>query len=83
MIIIKIQENMDSITIYPKNEKQKFLLKSLLEEMKVRFEVGDFNDTSLLNKKEYFDKIDKSIAQAQNGELKSISKDTQKELLGL
>lgn len=74
---------MDSITIYPKNEKQKFLLKSLLEEMKVRFEMGDFNDTSLLNKKEYFDKIDKSIAQAQNGELKSISKDTQKELLGL
>lgn len=83
MIIIKIQENMDSITIYPKNEKQKFLLKSLLEEMKVRFEMGDFNDTSLLNKKEYFDKIDKSIAQAQNGELKSISKDAQKELLGL
>lgn len=74
---------MDSITIYPKNEKQKFLLKSLLEEMKVRFEMGDFNDTSLLNKKEYFDKIDKSIAQAQNGELKSISKDAQKELLGL
>ena len=74
---------MDSITIYPKNEKQKFLLKSLLEEMKVRFEMGDFNDTSLLNKKKYFDKIDKSIAQAQNGELKSISKDAQKELLGL
>ena len=74
---------MDSITIYPKNEKQKFLLKSLLEEMKVRFEVGDFNDTSLLNKKEYFDKIDKSIAQAHNGEGKSISKDAQKELLGL
>lgn len=83
MIIIKIQENMDSITIYPKNEKQKFLLKSLLEEMKVRFEMGDFNDTSLLNKKKYFDKIDKSIAQAQNGEGKSISKDAQKELLGL
>ena len=74
---------MDSITIYPKNEKQKFLLKSLLEEMKVRFEMGDFNDTSLLNKKKQFDKIDKSIAQAQNGELKSISKDAQKELLGL
>lgn len=74
---------MDSITIYPKNEKQKFLLKSLLEEMKVRFEMGDFNDTSLLSKKEYFDKIDKSIAEAQNGERKSISKDAQKELLGL
>ena len=74
---------MDSITIYPKNEKQKFLLKSLLEEMKVRFEMGNFNDTSLLNKKEYFDKIDKQIEQANNGQGKSISKYAQKELLGL
>lgn len=41
---------MESITIYPKNEKQKTLLKSLLEEMKVRFEVGT-NDESFLSKK--------------------------------
>jgi len=41
---------MESITIYPKNEKQKTLLKSLLEEMKVRFEIGT-NDESFLNKK--------------------------------
>ena len=32
---------MESITIYPKNEKQKSLLKALLEEMKVKFETGD------------------------------------------
>ena len=32
---------MESITIYPKNEKQKSLIKSLLEELKVRFEIGD------------------------------------------
>lgn len=74
---------MDSITIFPKNEKQKFLLKSLLEEMKVRFEVGDFSAKTLLNEKEYFDKIDKSIEQAENGYTKSISKQEQKELLGL
>ena len=74
---------MDSITIYPKNEKQKFLLKSLLEEMKVRFEVETINDITALNKKEFFDKIDKSIEQAENGHAKSISKQEQKELLGL
>jgi len=30
------QKAMDRITIYPRNAKQKSLLKSLLEEMKVR-----------------------------------------------
>ena len=74
---------MDSITVYPKNEKQKSLLKSLLEEMKVRFEVETLNDKTALTKKEFFDKIDKSIAQAENGATKSISKDEQKQLLGL
>ena len=74
---------MDSITVYPKNEKQKSLLKSLLEEMKVRFEEGELNDITALSKKEFFDKIDKSIAQAENGTAKLISKEEQKELLGL
>ncbi|HUH51971.1 MAG TPA: hypothetical protein VLZ11_07720 [Flavobacterium sp.] len=32
---------MKSITIYPKDEKQKTLLTSLLEEMKVRFESAE------------------------------------------
>ncbi len=71
---------MESITIYPKNERQKSLLKSLLEELKVRFEMGD---DALLSEKEYFSKIDKSIEQAENGEVKTLSKDKQKELLGL
>lgn len=35
------QEAMKSITIYPKDEKQKTLLTSLLEEMKVRFESAE------------------------------------------
>lgn len=74
---------MESITIYPKNEKQKSLLKSLLEEMKVRFEMGKPNDETLLSEKEFYAKIDKSIEQAENGKLKTLAKDRQKELLGL
>jgi hypothetical protein len=30
---------MENITIYPKNEEQKLLLTSLLEEMKIRYEL--------------------------------------------
>lgn len=74
---------MESITIYPKNEKQKSLLKSLLEEMKVRFEIAVSKDETLLSEKEFFAKIDKSITQAENGNTKPLSKDKQKEFLGL
>ncbi len=74
---------MESITVYPKNEKQKSLLKSLLEEMKVRFEIAVSKDETLLSKKDFFAKIDKSITQAENGKMKPLSKDKQKEFLGL
>jgi uncharacterized protein YlxP (DUF503 family) len=74
---------MESITVYPKNEKQKSLLKSLLEEMKVRFEIAVSKDETLLSKKDFFAKIDKSINQAENGKMKPLSKDKQKEFLGL
>ena len=74
---------MESITIYPKNEKQKSLLKSLLEEMKVRFELSSTKDETLLSEKEFFDKIDKSISQAESGKTKTLLKDKQKEFLGL
>jgi len=74
---------MESITVYPKNEKQKSLLKSLLEEMKVRFEIAVSKDETLLSEKEFFAKIDKSITQAENGDTKSLSKSKQKEFLGL
>ncbi|HLV23635.1 MAG TPA: DUF2683 family protein [Moheibacter sp.] len=73
---------MESITIYPKNEKQKTLLKSLLEEMKVRFEVGT-NDESLLSEEEFYSKIDKSIEQAEKGKLRPLTSEEQKEFLGL
>lgn len=74
---------MDSITIYPKNEKQKSLLTSLLEEMKVRFEVGRNDDQALLTENEYISKIDRSLEQAQSGKTKKLDKDQQKEFLGL
>jgi formate hydrogenlyase subunit 6/NADH:ubiquinone oxidoreductase subunit I len=74
---------MESITIYPKNAKQKSLLTSLLEEMKVRFEIATSNDEDLNSEKEFFAKIEKSISQAESGKTKKLSKDKQKEFLGL
>jgi len=73
---------MESITIYPKNKKQKTLLKSLLEEMKVHFEVGN-NDKILLSEEEFYSKIDKSIEQAEKGKLRTLTSEEQKEFLGL
>ena len=74
---------MESIAVYPKNAKQKSLLQSLLEEMKVRYEIATSNDETLLSEKDFFAKIDKSIAQSENGNTKVLSKDKQKEFLGL
>lgn len=74
---------MESITVYPKNAKQKSLLKSLLEEMKVRYEIATSNDETVLSEKDFFAKIDKSITQSENGNTKILSKDEQKEFLGL
>ncbi|MFA9188485.1 DUF2683 family protein [Flavobacterium sp. FBOR7N2.3] len=74
---------MDSITIYPKNEKQKSLLKSLLEEMKVRFEIGKSDEETSLSENEFIAKIDKSILQADSGKTKKLTKDQQKKFLGL
>ena len=74
---------MERITVYPRNAKQKSLLKSLLEEMKVRFEIATTEDEILLSEKDFFDKIDKSITQAENGNTKQLPKNKQKEFLGL
>jgi hypothetical protein len=74
---------MESITIYPKNEKQKNLLRSLLEEMKIRFEFVKSDDDTLLSKKSYFDKVDESIKQAEEGNTKKLTKDQQSAMLGL
>jgi hypothetical protein len=74
---------MESITIYPKNEKQKSLLTSLLEELKIHFETTGEKNNSLLTAKEFYAKIDNSIKQAESGKTKIISKEDQKALLGL
>ena len=73
---------MESITIYPKNEKQKNLLQSLLEEMKVRFKIEQEDDI-LMSEEEFYAKIDRSIKQAEEGKVKTLTKEKQKELLGL
>lgn len=74
---------MESITVYPKNAKQKSLLKSLLEEMKIRFEIETSKNETLLSEKDFFAKIDMSITQAENGNAKPLSKDKQTEFLEL
>ncbi len=74
---------MESITIYPKNEKQKSLLTSLLEEMKVHFELGKTEDDTFLTEKDLIAKIDKSIKQVELGNTKTLDKDQQKAFLGL
>lgn len=74
---------MESITIYPKNEKQKNLLRSLLEEMKIRFEFVNSDNDTLFSKKSYFDKVDESIKQAEEGNTKKLTKDQQSAMLGL
>lgn len=74
---------MESITIYPKNSKQKTLLKSLLEEMKIRFEIASSTEESFLSEKEFIAKIDKSISQIESGKTRKLPKDKQKEFLGL
>jgi len=58
------------------------LLKSLLEEMKIRFDIAQSNDT-LLTEEEFFAKIDHSIQQAEEGKVKTLTKEKQKEFLGL
>lgn len=74
---------MESLIVYPKNEKQKSLLKSLLKELKVRFEDSEISDQALLSEDEFYSKIDKSIKQAEAGKTKVLPKDKQKEFLGL
>ncbi len=74
---------MESITIYPKNAKQISLLKSLLAEMKIRFDMDNKSKDTLLDEKEFYAKIDASIQQAKDKKTEKLSKSKQKELLGL
>ena len=60
---------MKNIIVYPKNEKQKNLLQSLLEEMKVKYIIDKSEKNALMTQEEFFVKIDSSIQQAENGEM--------------
>lgn len=77
------QRLMESITIYPENENQKSLLKSLLEAMRVRFELSSTKDETLFSESDFFNKIDESVSQAEMGKTKTLSKENQKKFLGL
>jgi len=50
--------------------------------MKIRFDIAQSNDT-LLTEEEFFAKIDHSIQQAEEGKVKTLTKEKQKEFLGL
>lgn len=76
-------EKMDSIVIYPKNEKQESLLRSLLIEMKVHFEPAKPGDESILSKEEFNKKIDASLEQVRTGKTTPLPRNKQKEFLGL
>jgi hypothetical protein len=74
---------MENITIYPKNEEQKLLLTSLLEEMKIRYELLKNEKKISFTEDEFITKIDKSLRQAASGKIIKLEKDQQKEFLGL
>jgi hypothetical protein len=59
------------------------MLKSLLEEMKIQFEIASTKDETSLNEEDYYAKLDKSISQAEAGKTKCLPKDKQKEFLGI
>jgi hypothetical protein len=74
---------MASIVIYPENEKQISLLKMLLDELKVCFEINKEKDDTLMSKEEFYAKIDDSVEQSKEGKTIRISSKNQKAFLGL
>jgi hypothetical protein len=51
--------------------------------MNIYFELNEKEDNTLLSEVEFYQKIEKSIEQAESGQIKIISKEKQKEMLGL
>ncbi len=66
-----------------KKAERQSMLKSILDEMKVRFEDATSTEETLLGEKDFFAKIDQSIAQAENGNTIPLPKSKQREFLGL
>lgn len=67
--------------IYPKNEKQKSLLKSLLEEMKIRFEIPKADD-ALMSEEEFYAGIDEAIQQVEEGKVVKYTPELRQKLFG-
>lgn len=74
---------MKTITIYPKTKKQIDLIKSLMSEMGIAFEFESDESKTKFSEKDFYQKLDKSIKQSEEGLTRRISRDEQKELLGL
>lgn len=64
---------MENIIIYPKNAKQQSLLKSLLEEMHVRFEMKSSTAETLLTEEAFFARIEQAEKQVEAGKVKKIA----------
>lgn len=73
---------MKNIIVYPSNKRQEKLIKSLLEEMEIHFDIEDQNDITLFSEEEFYAKIDKSIQQAESGQTLRLTKERQEDLLG-
>lgn len=72
---------MDQIIIIPKTEKQSSVIQAFLREMKIRFNTK--SDDTQMSEEEFYAKIDESIKQAEEGKVETLSKEQQKEMLGL
>lgn len=73
---------MENIIIIPENKKQFAAIKAFLEVMKVHFRT-EKEDETLMTEEEFYAKIDRSIKQAEEGKVKTLTKEEQKEFLGL
>ncbi|MGC4128456.1 MAG: hypothetical protein QM564_02615 [Bergeyella sp.] len=73
---------MESVIVYPKSKKQKSLLKSFLEEMKIRFEVTEKEDDTLMTEEEFYAKIDRAIKDAEEGKVVEYTPEMRKKLFG-
>ena len=74
---------METFIVYPKNKKQKSLLKALLEQLNVQFKIEEDIHDPQCTKEAFFRKIDQSVKQAEAGNTEELTPEKQKALLGL
>lgn len=69
---------MENIIIIPETERQSSVIKAFLIEMKIHFKVK--KDNALMIDDEFYQKIDDSIKQSEEGKVHSLSPELKKEL---